>query len=150
MVSAWRPSAFAALRYGAAFVDILAAPALILQGHHGICRQSSLPTFLSLPRWRFLAASSLSWAVFAVVVSVALPLDFSLRHPLVFATLICGAAFMSISAERVRFLPSRLSMKDRLRRLGPPIVVWRLLSGAGIISVLPALCDDVDSLPRDT
>ena len=78
------------------------------------------------PRRRFSAASSLSSSFFAVVVSVAPPLDFSLRRPSELAALPCVAAFMFILAEQVRFLPSRLSTADCRRHPGPPIVVRRL------------------------
>ena len=84
-----------------------------------------------------------SWdvaSVFAIFDAMAPPLDFislqrrcafflamaSARRPSELAALRCDAAFMSISSEQVRFLPSRLSKTDRQRHLGPPIVIRRL------------------------
>ena len=84
-----------------------------------------------------------SWdvaSVFAVFSSMTPPLDFislqrrcafllamaTSRRPSELAALRCDAAFMILSADQVRFLPSRLSKTDRQRHLGPPIVVRRL------------------------
>ena len=49
----------------------------------------------------------------------------SSRHPSEVVLLRCGAAFMIINADSVRFLPSRLSKTDRPGHLGPPILIRR-------------------------
>ena len=84
-----------------------------------------------------------SWdvaSVFAVFDVMAPPLDFAAlqrrcafflamatsRRPSELASLRCDPAFMSISADRVRFLPSQLSKTDRQTHMGGPIIVQRL------------------------
>ena len=52
----------------------------------------------------------------------------SSRRPSEIASLKCSTAFMTISADKVRFIPSRLSKTDRQNHLGPAIVINRLPS----------------------
>ena len=52
----------------------------------------------------------------------------SSRRPSEIASLKCSTAFMTISADKVRFIPSRLSKTDRQNYLGPAIVIHRLPS----------------------
>ena len=50
----------------------------------------------------------------------------SSRRPSEVAALKCSPAFMTLSPEKVRFLPPRLSKTDRQTHLGPPIEISRL------------------------
>ena len=84
-----------------------------------------------------------SWnvaSVFAVFDGWLRPLDFSAlqrrcafffaiassRRPSEWASLRCDPAFMIISPDSVRFLPSQLCKTDRQTHMGPPILIRRL------------------------